>query len=245
MIGAFSVSNAIEILAQPDDTTCGPTSLHAVYRHYGLDLDLHALIEQVNSLKDGGTLGVFLGLDALARGFQATLHTYDLEFFDPSWSGLSGEEIERKLEAQLRYKRGRRFREGTRAFQAFLRNGGRILFEEPTQHLMQSAFARGAVLLAGLSATYLYGSAREYTGADRRSVFDDVRGFPVGHFVVLYGISGDDVLVADPLRENPMAGDHHYRVHIERLIRAILLGAVTYDANLLVLEPQASPDAHS
>ena len=41
--------------------------------------------------------------------------------------------------------------------------------------------------------------------------------------------------VADPFYENPLGEGHFYDVDVQRLIRAILLGAVTYDANLLVL----------
>jgi hypothetical protein len=47
-----------------------------------------------------------------------------------------------------------------------------------------------------------------------------------------------EVLIADPLWENPLVGSRYYAVKAHRLIGAILLGAVTYDANLLVIEPQ-------
>ena len=73
---------------------------------------------------------------------------------------------------------------------------------------------------------------------------DDVRGEPVGHFVVLTGYRKDtrEVLIADPLKSNPLVGTRYYAVKTERLIGAILLGAVTYDANLLVIEPKQSSE---
>jgi hypothetical protein len=46
------------------------------------------------------------------------------------------------------------------------------------------------------------------------------------------------VLVADPLMPNPMAFRQHYVVNVDRVICAILLGIVTYDANLLIIEPR-------
>ena len=58
----------VKILPQPDDVTCGPTSLHAIYHHYGYQISLHRLISEIEMLEGGGTLGVFLGLDALKRG---------------------------------------------------------------------------------------------------------------------------------------------------------------------------------
>ncbi|MBF0171311.1 MAG: peptidase-C39 like family protein, partial [Nitrospinae bacterium] len=68
-----------DILAQPDDITCGPTSLHAVYRYHGLAVPLREVIGTVKPLVEGGTLAVQLGLDALRRGFSATIYTYDLQ----------------------------------------------------------------------------------------------------------------------------------------------------------------------
>jgi hypothetical protein len=68
---------------------------------------------------------------------------------------------------------------------------------------------------------------------------DDIRGEPVGHFVVLTGYQREtrEVLIADPLQSNPLTGSRYYAVDTHRLIGAILLGTVTYDANLLVIEP--------
>ena len=53
---------------------------------------------------------------------------------------------------------------------------------------------------------------------------------------------GDDfdvfgsVRVADPYLPNPYS-EQHYSVPIHRLIGAVYLGIVTWDANLLILEP--------
>ena len=72
---------------------------------------------------------------------------------------------------------------------------------------------------------------------------DDVRGAPCGHFVVLAGYHRDDrtVLVADPYLPNPVArGKRFYAVNIDRVICSILLGVLTYDANLLVIHPRRS-----
>jgi hypothetical protein len=67
---------------------------------------------------------------------------------------------------------------------------------------------------------------------------DDLRGEPAGHFVVLCGYDKARrlVQVADPYQKNPL-GDHlYYTVDIYRLMGAVLLGCLTYDANLLVIE---------
>ena len=69
---------------------------------------------------------------------------------------------------------------------------------------------------------------------------DDIRGTPVGHFVVLCGYNRDTkmVRIADPYLPNPFAPrDNYYEVNVDRVVCAILLGILTYDANLLILRP--------
>ena len=226
----------IRILPQPDDITCGPTCLQAVYRHLGRRMELEQIISEVRGLPDGGTLAVYLGNHALKLGFKARLYSYHLKIFDPSWRGATPDELALKLESQLHYKQGKKFEAASRAYIRFLELGGEIAFDDLTPELLQVPFNAGLPILTGLSATYLYDSRREYTNRHNRSVYDDLRGEPTGHFVVLCGREGNKVRIADPFIGNPLADDsHYYDVGEERLIRAILLGVLTYDANLLVL----------
>lgn len=228
----------IKILSQPNDTTCGPTSLHAVYQYHGLNISLDEVIESVTVLEDGGTLAVMLGIDALKRGFDARIYTYNLKVFDPTWQGRTSNELVELLEKQLQYKNGKRFTQATRAYQEFLNFGGEIIFEDLHSGILNRYFSRNIPVLTGLSATYLYNSTREYTNWKDKSVFDDLKGEPMGHFVVLCGMEDNIVYVADPYTENPYAGKKYYEVNLNRLLNSILLGIVTYDANMLVVLPK-------
>ncbi len=53
-----------------------------------------------------------------------------------------------------------------------------------------------------------------------------------------YDESHRHVWVADPYEENPLSNSSYYAVKMDRLINAILLGVLTYDANLLILQPK-------
>ena len=52
------------MLQQPDEATCGPTCLHAVFRYWGDDEALDSVIGRAERLEHGGTLAVFLACDA-------------------------------------------------------------------------------------------------------------------------------------------------------------------------------------
>lgn len=231
----------LDILPQPDDLSCGPTCLHAVYRYLGLSKDLDRLIAQVRALPDGGTLAVHIGIHALRQGLKARLYSYNLRIFDPTWSGLDRTALAARLGAQTRYKGGKKFVDACGAYISFLDLGGEIRFDDLTPELLDVPFAAGLPVLTGLSATWLYGSRREYTSRKGRAVYDDLRGEPAGHFVVLCGREGDKVRVADPFLANPLAEGQYYDVDVNRLIRAILLGVMTYDATLLVLAKDKLP----
>ena len=69
--------------------------------------------------------------------------------------------------------------------------------------------------------------------------YDRIKGEPAGHFVVINGYAAktDFVYMADPLNPNPHKSQY-YKVKFDRLINSIMLGIVTYDANLLIIEPK-------
>lgn len=219
--------------------TCGPTCLHAVYHYFGYDLPLQQVIDEVHTLEGGGTLAVYLGLHALEHDFQATLYTYNLQVFDPSWF-TSWTDLRAKLKEQLRYKHGKKFQQASQAYREFLAHGGIIRFEDLTHDLLRRYLKQEVPILTGLSATYLYNCARELAIGDKQE-YDDVRGESAGHFVVLTGYSQRTrtVCIADPLRPNPVSENEQYEVSMSRLICAILLGILTYDANLLLITPSA------
>lgn len=229
----------LAIAAQPNEHTCGPTSLHAVYRYWGDEMPLTQVIAEVRALESGGTLEVMLACHALRRGYRAALYTYNLNVFDPTWFQLSRAGLRERLLRQLEHKHDAKLRLSSEAFLDFLDLGGELRLVDLSPRLIRRLLDRETPILTGLSATFLYRSPREI---GPRCEYDDIRGEPAGHFVVLCGYDprSHKVTVADPLHPNPMSPDQLYSVPIERLITAILLGVLTYDANLLVLEPRQS-----
>jgi len=234
---ALDTNLIVEMLPQPDDYTCGPTCLHSVYRYHGDQIELAQVISEVGSVEGGGTLDVFLACHALRRGYTATIYTYNLQLFDPTWFRPRRADLADLLRKQMSLKDSPKLQVATEAYLEFLELGGHLRFEDLTGGLIRKYLSRSIPVLTGLSATYLHRAAREY-GPDCEP--DSVRGEPTGHFVVLCGYHKEsrEVLVADPLAPNPVAGDNRYVVSMERVICAILLGIVTYDANLLIIEPR-------
>ncbi len=227
----------LDVLGQPDDATCGPTALHAVYKYYGDEMPLEQLVKEVHSFEDGGTLAVWLGCHALSRGYAALLYSCSLQLLDPTWFKGPHVDIVARLWQQLEHKNDSKLVRTSHAFIDFLNRGGRLKFEDVTRDLLRKYLSQGFPILTGLSSTFLYREAREVPPAQ---LPDDIKGVPTGHFVVLTGYDKEKKLVsiADPHSQNPFSPTRKYDIHIDRVICSILLGVLTYDANFLIIYPK-------
>lgn len=233
----------IVIHCQPTDTTCGPTSLHAVYQYYKDNISLTDVIAEVDIVDNGGTLAPLLGLHALKRGYYCEIHPYNIYIFDPTWfypKKLPTNKLIEKLEQQHDEFESPTLRENSKAHIDFLKHGGEVSMHDLNPALLKKYFDKRIPLLTGVSATYLYRCAREIDDENGVIQYNDIKGLPAGHFVVLHGYekSTKDIIVADPLKTNPLFEDSYYRVHASRLINAIMLGVLTNDANILIVKPK-------
>ena len=95
------------------------------------------------------------------------------EVFDPTWF-RSGVDVRAKLRDQMGVKTGDRLHFVSREYLRFLELGGELRYEELNPELLRRLLEPGAPVLTGLSATYLYGCAREVDDGTR-AYYDDVR----------------------------------------------------------------------
>ena len=209
--------------------------------------------------------GRLAGLPRARRGYRVTIYTFNLRVFDPTWFGttaaadnpptqpspsgaaptaanrsrraIQAQHLIERLQTQMAAKDSQKLHAASQAYIEFLTLGGEIDMADLRGNLIRRYLKRSIPVLTGLSATYLYGSPREF-GPDCTP--DDVRGLPVGHFVVLCGYDKlqQKARLADPYLANPVAMEHFYEVGFDRLVCAILLGVLTYDANLMVVHPR-------
>jgi hypothetical protein len=147
---------------------------------------------------------------------------------------FASSDLASRLARQMAVKNQRKLKIASKAYLEFIELGGQIRFTELSPKLVRRHLTGSVPMIAGLSSTYLYQSMREY---GPQGEYDDIRGVPGGHFVVLcgYDTTTREVRVADPYLTNPTGKGRYYDVGINRLIGSILLGILTYDANVLVV----------
>ncbi len=230
---------ALDVPPQPTETTCGPTCLYAVYRLIGEEITHHEVIAQTHALDEGGTLAVHLGIHALERGLRATLYSFNLDLLDPTWFNTPGIDLMERLARQAEVRPSPKQRHASLSYERFLRLGGTVRMTDLGHELLSRYIDRGVPLLAGVSATYLYQCARELDDGN----YDDLAGRPQGHFVVIAGRRGDEVLVRDPWHAHDRGTPGSYWLPMGRFVHAMLLGVLTYDGTLLAVEAAAAPGA--
>src|SRR5690606_10587572 len=121
----------LEVAPQPDDKARCPTCPPAVYRYFGDAIDLTAVAAAESPLPGGGTLAVWLANHALKRGYKATIYTYNLQVFDPSW--FTGDaNIADRLRAQALATSEEKLGHATEPYLEFLSMGGRLRLGENT-----------------------------------------------------------------------------------------------------------------
>lgn len=242
--------NGFHITRQPTDTSCGPTCLYSVYRYWGDSIELDQVIEETRTLPSGGTLGVHLGCHALRRGYSVNIYTFNLQLFDPTWF-YRPEIIPERLQAQKSWKAS----DGplvaaSDAYLEFVGLGGSVRMRDFDASLASEGLQDAQPMIAGLSSTYLYDMMREREPNDEP---DDIRGVPQGHFVVFsdYDPASMTLHVADPYfsiyRGYDPCASHHHRFPLTHVVSAVMLGVLTYDANLIVVRPRwaGSTPSHS
>lgn len=228
----------LTINRQPDITSCGPTSLHSVYQYYQDPLPFENLLNEINQFEEGGgTLASVLGRHALKRGYKATIISYNIHIFDPSWFGKSEQFICECLEQRLNNTQdNEKYRFALAQYIKFLKLGGHLKFTDLSENLLKNIIQQKIPILTGLSATWLYSEKRENSVTNTP---DSIYGSPAGHFVVIDGFDNEsNFSVCDPYHNNPFEETNHYSINGNRLINAILLGISSYDGNLLLIEKE-------
>lgn len=227
----------VVIERQPDYTTCGPTSLHAIYRYWDDPIELATVIAETEKLPGGGTLGVHLALHALRRGYEVDTWVCNVRQFDPTWF-QHPTDLRAKLRARLTAKGlvdDPRYGPALRALEEALALGAGIRWGDLSPALLGKVLGEGSPLITGVDGTYLYQCIRETEQGP-----DDVKGDGFGHFLVLCGYrpSDESVAIADPLKDNPLTGSKYYRTSVHRVIGSIFLGVGSDDGNLLRIRPK-------
>lgn len=217
---------------------CEPTCLKQIADFYGIDVSLDELISRISTDRfrwhnwDFNTARV-----ARELGLESVVYTRSAGIFDPTWVGLSGDELAEKLREEVDYLNTENYNglpsnpEDAAAALRYVEGGGTIQFVPITSKLIRGVLDNRHPLLAGVNFNLMTGVSREKVLPDGSWVKDDVKGNSYGHIVVLNGYDADNISVVDPWPYSEAS----YFVNEDVLIDSILRN----DANVIeVYKPE-------
>lgn len=231
------------MLQQLSPTACGPTVLHAVYKHHLKESPplLGDVCHVVPELATGGTLDALLGIDALRREFNAELYSWGNQVYGPTWFDQRGqpktdfaERLRRRCEAQAK---GSKAAQVHQAHREFVSAGGLVVQRQFSAPLLRELLCRGPII-ASVSGTHLNGDSREVASTPGQFETDDILGMPYGHFVLIHGLSsnGQWVHVLDP---DHGRDSRDRKLGLSHFHSSLMLGVQTNDGSLLSIFPSS------
>lgn len=225
----------LNILPQINHQLSGAETLRGIYAYYGEDISMDDLVVSTTRFSNRRLRPLALAIDALERGYAVTVHCCDTRIFDLSWMGLVSSELKEKLEYHKSKADSVHLTQTFDAYIQILEKGGTIDLSEINRAVIRKAVELKAPIIAAVSATHLFHSKREYLDSKDRPVLDDAKGKTAGHLVAVTAWVGKEITLHDPYLANPITGKAKYKVYISRLMRSILLGVLSYDAQMVVI----------
>ena len=225
-----SVHLKFERIPQPDNITCGPTSLRMVLNYYGHPVPHEEMMKHFTIFPHIGVLDPHICMAAMDFGFKAKTISFNYRVIHPSWTKLSRQELLQKLRTYFPKIKNYKDSVSAAGYIRYLERGGTIEFHPMSRKLIVHYLEKGIPVIAALDMEYLYNGTVHWT---------EFRPEHATHFVVIYGYDADkDVFqVADPWYEVTIPNkEGTYEVPADRLMTAILLGFQVNDGDLVIVE---------
>jgi len=222
-------------------SSCGHSSLLQVLAYYGTNLELKEVVKEISNCEvDELKLGASeceLGMFAIKRGFKSTVVSLDVRRFDATWFELSSEELKKKLELRseflhklspedIKEGQGTQYLDNvTKYYSEYLEKEGKVKFLPISKELIKKYIDNKIPVIALVSSQLYFKKARKYNGE-----FDDIKGKPTGHWIVVSGYDENNFIITDPADD--LEKDGNVKMEQNYLISSIN----TYGPVMLIIE---------
>ncbi|MDD3007126.1 MAG: hypothetical protein PHX30_06140 [Candidatus Pacebacteria bacterium] len=195
---------------------CLPACLRAVFSFFKIEISEEEIIDKIS--KDSSKLYDWefkAGKLAKEKGLNAEIYTNVSQIFDPSWMGLSANELIEKIKKELEFFVYRndnfekdpelmsfmcpnkivaeRLIEDAKATLAYLESGGIINFNPISKDLIDKKLSDNIPVIISHNPTLLHRLERFSEGKS-----DDIKGESWGHVVIISGETNDNFIISDP-----------------------------------------------
>jgi hypothetical protein len=238
----MEIKHDIPLQTQSSSSNCVQTSTSQFLGFYGID-ETPDEIESAVPVRlnaEGKPMGtLFADIGTWLRkthNISVTMHVFDTQIIDRSWSSLSQEELQSKVDEIQKHGVSTAHTPYAPllidSYESFLKSGGNVSIVKCTNGLLQSLLAKGPIL-AIISFNYMYDYPRaSYNRSIENYEANSVDGKAIEHAIVITGFSDGNYNYNDPDAE--MGGQHTVKDDV--LIGAICTAQLNSDNYLLTIE---------
>jgi hypothetical protein len=238
----MKIKHDIPLQTQSSSSNCVQTSTSQFLGFYGID-ETPDEIESAVPVRlnaEGKPMGtLFADIGTWLRkthNISVTMHVFDTQIIDRSWSSLSQEELQSKVDEIQKHGVSTAHTPYAPllidSYESFLKSGGNVSIVKCTNGLLQSLLAKGPIL-AIISFNYMYDYPRaSYNRSIENYEANSVDGKAIEHAIVITGFSDGNYNYNDPDAE--MGGQHTVKDDV--LIGAICTAQLNSDNYLLTIE---------
>ncbi|MFH0836749.1 MAG: C39 family peptidase [Candidatus Aenigmatarchaeota archaeon] len=180
------------------EMTCGPSCLQQIFAYHGKIVDLDDIIKILDKKKGfvlTGTSTWHLGFCADAFGYKSDVISYDVNIIDPTWMKLSKKELVKKITKRIILEKLSFSKTRLMAMQDYILYGGSYSFTMPSKDILLKYLKKKIPVIIRLCSTLLYNNSRIDWNSCK---FNDIKGYPFGHYVVVSGYENGHFIITDP-----------------------------------------------
>ncbi len=199
--------------------SCGPVCLLNVYRYFGIKTELKDILKELRIDDKTTTYPAQLASHLLSNGLKTVFINTNPFVVSPSWKNIRNKELVQKLTKWLKKNKKGRWEKSAKYLLKYLKKGGEIKICDLSTKMIDEYMAEGYLLICCLEESWIWGE-RKIKGTNK---FDDIKGEPRGHFIILYDKEGEDYLVSDPYPTGLKNRNGLYKLDKNKLLAATLV----------------------
>ncbi len=202
---------------------CGPVSTYNIHKYFGTKITLPEILKDLGVTLKSLTFPSQLANHLRRQSYIVEVLTSCSYVVSPQWMGKPSSSIIDQLTKWCGYNKKSTWLKGATLLLEYMKDGGKVTVLNLTTKVLDDYLDQGYVILACLEESWLWGKRKI---ADK-NIFDDVKGNPRGHFVVLYDKNDHDYRVSDPYPTGLPGREGTYTVSKDTVLTSILLWGAT------------------
>lgn len=204
----------VPIIKQKHKMGCGAAAMSMVYKYFGKDISEKEIIKETGGLTKWGSFTTDYALMAKKLGFKVICHSYNLEYFEPSYKKLTRANFIKKTKSLIKKEKRAYNKRELKSILKVLESNINFKMVIPSLDIIKKFLDKKLPVCIAINPAVL---------------FEKKKDLRLGHFIMLNGFKEDKFYYNDP------AFGKNKTISADKLIFALSNNVFDSSAYLLVI----------